>query len=277
MTPQVNPHIVNAFCHQGQGGNGAGVVLNADTLTRQQKLHIATKVGLSETAFVSKSSCADFKIEYFTPVDQVQLCGHATIATFVLLRAQGLAARSYTIETLSGVLTVQVSPDGTVWMQQCLPTFHQSYQPEALSHLFANLPSHPTLPIQVVSTGLKDILLPVASVQQLHQLQPHFEAMAAFSQRQDVVGIHAFAITGRRQPVAVCRNFAPRFGIDEECATGTSNCALACYLHRYHKPLHRYQFLQGLTMSRPSAVEVRLETDGNQINRVLVGGVGSIL
>lgn len=270
-------YIVNAFCHQGQGGNGAGVVLEADGLTRQQKLDLAARVGLSETAFVSKSALADFRLEYFTPVSEVDLCGHATIATFTLLKELGLASGGYTIDTCAGVMQMEVEADGRVWMQQCRPTFHEVYDFSDFGDCMPGLCAHPSLPIQAVSTGLKDIMFPVSSLAELDSLCPDFEAMSHLNERQDVVGIHAFALTGEDDPVAVCRNFAPRYGIPEESATGTSNCALACYLYHYHRQAAHFRFLQGLTMNRPSAIEVRLEAKGGNIERVFVGGVGRVL
>ena len=65
-------------------------MLDADRLTSQQKQEIATKVGLSETAFVSPSSVAEFKLDFFTPVKQIPHCGHATIGTFTYLKKNGM-------------------------------------------------------------------------------------------------------------------------------------------------------------------------------------------
>jgi PhzF family phenazine biosynthesis protein len=75
--------IVNAFTHQGKGGNPADVVLNADELTQLQKQEIAKQVGLSETAFISSSDKARHTLEFFTPNAQVALCGHAARAASV--------------------------------------------------------------------------------------------------------------------------------------------------------------------------------------------------
>ena len=78
--------VVNAFTDNGLGGNPAGVVLDTDNLNIQQKQSVASKIGLSETSFVSSSSSAAFKLEFFTPNRQIAHCGHATIATFSYLR-----------------------------------------------------------------------------------------------------------------------------------------------------------------------------------------------
>lgn len=270
-------HIVNAFCHQGAGGNGAGVVIHADSLTHKEKMAIAAEIGLSETAFVSASDTADFKIEYFTPVAEVELCGHATIATFTLLHQQGLKPRAYTIETLSGILQIEIEQDGTIWMQQCLPQFGETYGEEEFVTCLPNAHRQAGLPIQAVSTGLKDILYPIASKEELDSMSPDFESMAKTNERQGVVGIHAFALTGEDDPIAVCRNFAPRYGIDEESATGTSNCALACYLHKYHRKQTVYRFLQGESMGCTSVIEVRIEERDGTISAVYVGGRGHLV
>ena len=85
----INVQILNAFADNGKGGNPAGVVLNADGLSNDNKIEIAKKVGLSETAFVSKSKTEDFKLDFFTPTKQIAHCGHATVATFSYLKQIG--------------------------------------------------------------------------------------------------------------------------------------------------------------------------------------------
>ena len=64
---EIEIQIINAFTDGESGGNPAGVVLDADKISVRHKLKIAAKVGLSETAFVSSSKSADFKLEFFTP------------------------------------------------------------------------------------------------------------------------------------------------------------------------------------------------------------------
>ena len=86
---QIHVKIVAAFVEDNKGGNPAGVVLDADHLTRDQKINIAARVGLSETAFVSRSDQSDFKLDFFTPSWQIAHCGHATIATFAYLQQAG--------------------------------------------------------------------------------------------------------------------------------------------------------------------------------------------
>ncbi|MFB5268648.1 PhzF family phenazine biosynthesis protein [Paenibacillus enshidis] len=81
----VQVYTLNAFAKGQLGGNPAGVVLNADSMSAEEMQQVARIVGFSETAFVERSQHADFKVRYFVPTDEVDLCGHATIATFYLL------------------------------------------------------------------------------------------------------------------------------------------------------------------------------------------------
>ena len=71
-------YTLYSFAKDNKGGNLAGVVLDADDLSDIQMLNIANQVGFSETAFVHKSNKATFKVRFFTPNSEVDLCGHAT-------------------------------------------------------------------------------------------------------------------------------------------------------------------------------------------------------
>jgi len=71
---QIEAHIIRAFAHNNKGGNPAGVALDADGLSKEDKQALAAKIGMSETAFVSRSSVADFKLEFFTASRQIPHC-----------------------------------------------------------------------------------------------------------------------------------------------------------------------------------------------------------
>jgi len=82
---KINVHCLNSFTYQNSGGNPAGVVLDADNLNCKQMQNIAITLGFSETAFVSNNKICDFKVRFFTPVEEVDFCGHATLAVFSLM------------------------------------------------------------------------------------------------------------------------------------------------------------------------------------------------
>ena len=86
----IKVYVSSAFCKDNIGGNKAGVVLYEEELSDNQKKLIAKNLGYAETAFITKSEKADFKIRYYTPAEEVPLCGHATIASFGTLNYLGI-------------------------------------------------------------------------------------------------------------------------------------------------------------------------------------------
>lgn len=269
---KISVYVASAFSKNHQGGNKAGVVLLEKPLTTQQKMAIAKRMGYAETAFVSTSDVADYRLEYFTPKEEVDLCGHATIGAFTILKhLNQLFKHHYTIETNSGVLSISINHDG-IFMTQNNPLFYEVLSSTELTDCFDIKAIDPSRPIQVVSTGLKDILIPIKSAAELHKLQPDFEHIKAVCQHYRVIGMHLYAFDGDS---IICRNFAPLYDINEEAATGTSNSALACYLHKHHPQKETYVFEQGHTLGSPSEIWVKLATNRkNEIEKVSVGGKG---
>lgn len=274
----VEVYVTSAFSKDNQGGNKAGVVLNRPDLTVQQKMDIAKELGYSETAFVLESDVADFKLQYYTPTDEVPLCGHATIATFATLHMLNkLDKKHYTIETKAGILNIEVEDDGLIFMQQNCPEYYDILDTDLFSK-FLNIDAVDcNLPIQTVSTGLKDILYPVKSIEHLEDLKPDFQEMSELSKNLDVVGVHAFTLLENSDITAICRNFAPLYGIEEESATGTANCALACYLFKHYQKKSQYIFEQGYHLGEISRIVVNVSAKEDCINAVYVGGYGYLV
>lgn len=273
----VRVYVASAFSKNEKGGNKAGVLIDDYNLSIKQKMKVAEMLGYSETAFISKSDKADFKLEYFTPVEEVPLCGHATIATFVVLNnLKKLKKLSYKIETKSGILNIQIQDD-IILMQQNLPNYYDIIDKSEIEDCIDTEVLNTNYPIQIVSTGLKDMLVPINSRENLKKLTPDFEEMKKISKEKDVIGMHMFMLNNTDELTAVCRNFAPLYGIDEESATGTSNCALACYLYKYGIKKNKYIFEQGYELNNPSQIIVYLEESNNEISNVLVGGKGYIV
>ena len=274
----IHAFTLNAFARKPGGGNPAGVVLHADNLTEEQMLNISAEIGLSETAFVGKSNCADVKVRFFTPAAEVNLCGHATIATYFLMGNTGiLRPGCYTQETRAGILPVEIRPDGTVFMDQSLPEFLKCVDKAELadSLRISEDAFLPGLPTRIVSTGLRDILIPIKSMKQLLSIRPDFRKVMEISRKYGVIGYHLFALETEGKAVAICRNFAPLYEIPEEAATGTSNGALACYL--FHQGVITESagnmiFEQGDSMGRPSEIRAELTVEDGEIRRVRVGG-----
>lgn len=269
--------LVHSFTKEGSGGNPAGVVLNADGLSNKEKLAIAQAVGFSETAFVAQDDEVDFDVSFFTTTDEVDFCGHATLAAFSVMHQEGIiTSGKYCQRTKAGLLEVSVEPDGQVVMEQKLPEYGKVLDADCVSELIgldsAALKST-QLPIEIISTGLADIMVSVP-LGSLDNIQVNEKLTIEFCKQHNVVGIHAFELCENGEVTAHCRNFAPLFGISEESATGSSSGALACYLTKYlaSKYSGYFVFEQGRAMGCSSRLTAFIDSNEANITKVCVGG-----
>jgi len=275
----IKAYTLDSFARSAGGGNPAGVVLNAEGLTEHEMQKIAGAVGFSETAFVMPSELADFRVRFFTPTEEVDLCGHATIGTFFLMAEKGLVQPGvYTQETKAGVLEVAVGEDHLILMDQTAPLFFRTLPKEeiaaSLNIAVSDMPED--LPVQMISTGMKDIMVPVKSIAILNGAKPDMDQITEISRKYDAIGYHMFALETLHGGLAQCRNFAPLYGIPEESATGTSNGALSSYIYHYGKiteeEARHIVIEQGYSMGKPSEIFASLQFEGGEITRVKVGG-----
>jgi PhzF family phenazine biosynthesis protein len=270
--------IVYAFSIGGTGGNPAGVVLNADDLSNQEKQYIAAKAGLSEVAFVSKSKVADFKLEFFTPTRQIAHCGHATIATFTYLKQRGfIKSDCSSKETIDGNRDIYFK-NGFAYMEQKAPVYtsiENEFQ-EILESL--NLSKEDLLKNyspSIVNTGNSFLIAPVANSAVLKNLKPVLEKIAAYSEKHNLIGYYVFTPSSEKNSNATTRMFAPRYGIDEESATGMAAGPLACYLfnNQFTKAteliIRQGEFMAALS---PSKIFVSLQLENTKIKKLFAGG-----
>lgn len=276
---RVKVYTVNSFAKSINGGNPAGVVLNADGLSDVEMKKIAGVIGFSETAFVMKSDLADFMVRFFTPNEEVDFCGHATIAVFHTISSKGyIKSGRYSQETKAGILDVQVMEDLSIMMNQNIPIYHEIIEKQEIADSLNITVDEmlENLPVQIVSTALRDILVPIKSLEILNSINPDFKKVENISSKYNTVGYHIFTLESLNESNAHCRNFAPLYGIPEESATGTSNGALACYLYKYGKLKNNHitniSIEQGYSMERPSEIKIALTTKEKEITEVRVGG-----
>ncbi|MDA3931390.1 MAG: PhzF family phenazine biosynthesis protein [Tenericutes bacterium] len=261
---------LRAFPKTIDGGNKAAVYIFADDLKTKDMLKIANDIGYSETAFVLKSNKADFKVRFFTPKFEVDLCGHATIATFNLLRDLNIIQPgTYTQETKAGILSLNVTKE-MVFMEQSKPVFDIVIPHEELIDCFKHLEFHPHLKPQILSTGLREIFLPLKNTSSLDKMKPNYKKIIEISRKYHVIGIHAFSLDETID--AYGRNFAPIIGINEESATGTSNGALGCYLYKHLVKKKEFLFRQGYQMNQPSEIITHIHAFADEIKAIWVGG-----
>ncbi|MCA1072673.1 PhzF family phenazine biosynthesis protein [Clostridium bowmanii] len=183
---KVKAYTLNSFAKSIEGGNPAGVVLNADDLSENDMKKIAGIIGFSETAFVMKSDLADFKVRFFTPNEEVDICGHSTIATFYTLSRQGyIKLGKYSQETKTGVLNVELKEDLLIMMEQNTPNYYEIVSKneiaDSLNITTAEILEE--LPVQIVSTGLRDIFVPIKNMDILNSINPDFKKVAEISSK----------------------------------------------------------------------------------------------
>ena len=271
--------VCDAFSSEIFKGNQAGVVIVEEKENYPSEIlmkNIAAELKHSETAFVKKMDNKIFKIRYFTPTEEVKLCGHATISVFSTLRKLNIVSvGKYIAETLAGNLEIIVDKD-FIWMDIASPKIGYIFNLNEIKELYSafnlDISQAPkNLIPKIVNTGLSDIIIPIEDKKVLDSFTMDKEKVIELSKKYKVVGAHLFSLDKDKKFTAFCRNIAPLVGIDEECATGTSNGALTHYLKEYNiisvKDIN--SFRQGEAMQRASTILSRYKEDGVTIQ---VGG-----
>jgi len=280
---KVKVQIINAFVDNNKGGNPAGMVLESDFLSKEDKLKIAKKVGLSETAFVSNSKNADFKLDFFTPTKQIAHCGHATVATFSYLKQMKYVTTSQSSkETIDGNREIRF--DGELaFMEQKAPKYIDVADDVKMVLKSLQLQESDLLgdaSIELVNTGNSFIIIPVKNLETLKDIVPDLDAISKISEKFDLIGYYVFTPNiGNSNRDASARMFGPRYGINEEAGTGMAAGPLACYLYdKLNVNKTRLLIQQGEFMKSPSPslITVDLKTSNNTITGLMAGGKGIV-
>ncbi|WP_299831179.1 PhzF family phenazine biosynthesis protein [uncultured Roseobacter sp.] len=285
---KVTAHIVNGFVKNGTGGNPAGVVFDADHLTDEDMLQIAAKIGLSETAFVSSSDKAGFRLDFFTPNRRIAHCGHATIAAFAHMAETGAVAEGETSKmTVDGPRKIIIKGE-QAFMEQIAPSYETPAQwsgkgvslPDVLRSLgLGEADMMEGVDPQLVNTGNSFVVVPVKNEDVLAGITPDLDAISAISDKLDLIGYYVFATSPRSSSShATTRMFAPRYAIPEEAATGMAAGPLGCFLYdvmgikETHMTIDQGDFM---TPASPSTimVDLTLDTTG-AITSLTAGGYG---
>ncbi|WP_213814472.1 PhzF family phenazine biosynthesis protein [Glaciihabitans sp. dw_435] len=254
-------------------GNPAGGVIDADALSRNEMLHIAAELGFSETAFLSAITPDSARVRYFTPLDEIAFCGHATIASGVALARRG-AAPVVRLETRAGEVPVEVSRDAATLtaVDSTVHPLADDVLDELLdalgltrSQLDADLPAafvrggNPH-PIVFVRAGVLGLLDHDADAVLRLQNREGWDGTVPVVHRESG---HRF----------VSRNPFPRGGIREDPATGSAAASLGYYLRAggHLSVPATIEVAQGAETGHPSLITVQVPAEG----RVRVGGTAA--
>jgi trans-2,3-dihydro-3-hydroxyanthranilate isomerase len=282
---------IDAFTTQPLQGNPCAVVFDADSLDAETMQAIAREMNLSETAFVLHSDKADFRARYFTPAEEIPLAGHPTIATVFGLVETGrllLMAdhQTITLELQAGVIHVEIYSEKAphcspcrvdrIVMAQKKPVFLQTFSPEAVMPVFGLRAEDalPGVPIQVVSTGTPQLMIPVRAQEALRRINLDIPAYIELRRKGAFFSPHLFCLGGATERG---NTFARHFGVPpdspEDPFTGSATGGMGAYLWRYgliEKPVFVAE--QGHWMKRPGEATVEVIGERDDIETVKVGG-----
>jgi trans-2,3-dihydro-3-hydroxyanthranilate isomerase len=287
---------VDVFTDQPFGGNPLAVFHQAEGLSAKEMQQLAREMNLSETTFVlpPQASGADFKVRIFTPATELPFAGHPVVGTHWALAYLGRVSLHEPVTQVRFELGAGVLPADLhviagrveqVVMTQGRPTFHAVL--EDVAELAAGLGLAPEaitetgLPVQAVSTGMPQMMVPVRSLADVQGLDPAQLNVAALNRACRAVGTECALVftfeTERPEATVHVRMFAPLLGVPEDPATGSANGALAAYLVHHRavpiaEPTTCILIEQGAEMGRPSKLNAEVDLGGKVITAVRVGG-----
>jgi PhzF family phenazine biosynthesis protein len=256
---------VDAFTDRRFAGNPAAVCILSEAADERWMQEVAAEMNLSETAFArSLAPASKFNLRWFTPRTEVDLCGHATLATAHVLWEDGHLPRGEPalFETRSGLLAAKRGPDGIELDFPAEPARDELRQSSELNELQSALGAS----IRFASRNRFDLLVELETEDQVRGLCPDIRRLEQFSVRGVIV-------TGRsssRDYDFVSRFFAPRVGVDEDPVCGSAHCCLGPY---WAEKLARPALIAHQVSYRGGVVKIRIE--GPRV--VLIGQAVTVL
>jgi len=283
---------LDVFTENPFAGNPLAVFPEAEGISDTQMQQIANEMNLSETVFVLASDKALRRLRIFTPQQELPLAGHPVVGTWNLLARLGVVpvvpngASEIKQELNLGVLPVEIAfsgsePSKVTMTQGKWESFSQVTDPTGIAKFAAglgleisdiNIDKH--LPIEVVSTGIKSIDIPICTLEALGRIKVNSSLLADAYTAHGAVGCYAFTFETKESDSFVhARFFAPADNIPEDAATGSAAGALSGYLV-YHGVAKENSFVieQGDFMNRPSRIYADVTGTAGNIERIKIGG-----
>ena len=274
---------IDAFTKLPFNGNSAAVIFT-DDLANEEMQAIAKEMNLSETAFISSSDKADYKLKWFTPAIEVELCGHATIASLHYLAERNIIPgnSSITFETLSGVIECRIDND-KYYMKLPVPDFKKfdGKYDEIIKVLgIEQIDLDDQYPFILQNNG--NLFIYVRSLDAMKNLNPNFKELVNLSKEKGGFSeVTVFSLeTFEKENDAHLRFFAPYYGIDEDPVTGSANGPLLLVLRKLglidsDTENKIYKFEQGDFLGRKGRVNVSYSPDTNEL--MIAGNAVTVL
>lgn len=275
-------YLVNAFTDKAYNGNATGVVVSDSRMTSEEMQNIARDLNQSETVFISRLDVGIYKTRFFTPEKELDLCGHATIATFY-----SICENEYIAPIDDGIKKI------TQHAKYCKIPVELEYESSKIKNVYMNLQieemglntsldkllkalnlsreklgfgDHELLP-KKISSGISDILIPVKDVETLSKIKPDYKLMKEISKDENIISFQVFTLEGENKVRQ--RTFSPSIGINEEAGSGTSTGATLFYL-KEEKLINSNSIIstQGIELNRKSVLTAEILGNG----KIRVGG-----
>jgi trans-2,3-dihydro-3-hydroxyanthranilate isomerase len=262
---------LDVFAERPLAGNGLAVVADADSVGDESMLALARETRLSETTFVQSSGAdgADYRNRIWTPAGELPFAGHPSLGTAVAVaRWQGRAEAEFVQQTAAGQQPIEVERDGDAWRASMLqnPAELGAEVDRATAMAIAGLSpdrADPELPPQLLTTGLPQLIVPVASPGALAAAAPHQPTLE--TELEDL-GVDSLYLCWCDPESGSARARCFVAGIGEDPATGSAAGPLCAYLAE-RTGQERVVIRQGEEMGRPSVLEAEMSN-----GRPRVGG-----
>lgn len=225
---------IDAFTSKPFEGNPAGVTFSEEFSDEQMQM-IAREMNLSETAFISSSQIADYRLRWFTPLKEVDLCGHATIASLHYLNELGkIAGRDkITFETRSGVLSCPVGNDEYFMEIPPVALREADISSLAVSEMLRTPEEYISGKHPYIRLASGYLYVYCSSLEVLKNMTPDFRLVSEYGLKYNFNSVYVFTDqTFDPESTVHGRFFAPLFGIDEDPVTGSANGPLMIVLKK---------------------------------------------
>ena len=283
-------HLLDVFTNQAFGGNQLAVFTSPPAdLTQATMQRIAKELNLAEITFVfpPDDPANDYRVRIFTPATEMPMAGHPTVGTGYLLAHQKMLGdingeKVVVFEEGVGPINVTVKADSDgkptqVLMRQPLPEFLDIYDDKAWIAELLSLSVddlHPTVPVQVASTGVPFLYVVVNSLEAIGRINLRLDMWSDKLKGTNAEQI--FAVTTETQydgSTVHSRMFAPAFGIPEDPATGAASGPLGAFLVKYGLVEAGHMVSeQGIEMGRPSFINIEIGVDDDTFTDIVIGG-----
>lgn len=287
---------IDSFSDKKFFGNPAGVVYKADGLKEADMQRIARELNNSETAFIfsSDSEEYDVHVRFFTPLKEVPICGHATIAAHYVIALENNFKEKTCIKqkTGAGILPVEIEPiennSYNVIMTQGKVEFGDTIEGKNLDRLVSALGIDnddliTEAPVQIVSTGHSKVMIGIKDYKELHNLKPNMRELNELSSIINCNGYFVFTFDSDEKDILLKgRMFAPAIGIEEDPVTGNANGPVGAYIVKYNLIKFKdnnlkFSAKQGMSIDREGTINVKVYIENKEPVKVQVSGTATVV